>query len=480
MLRWFKRNGRKSGRDGGLAQRRKVWSMEGVIQRSVNGRYTRDDAKHEFFANIVERCADAVWTAVGESCVALFTTGAPSRGEATIVETQAGLYSLSDVDLVCIARPGADLAAVRAAAARSVAGLNSELSSVCAGVDAAVKPHGHAAHLPAFISNYELVRTPVLLRGDGAAEDLLGTVNIEEIPDDDALRFVHNRCIEQLLAGRAAKTDASELGALRSHYTTAKLMLDLVTAFLFIRHHVPIGYAERVHVFVDDYCERPAFGALAEEVDPFLAELQHWADFKVTGDTRRLRSSLSVDALAGRHAAPFALMMWKRILGDALGEDLSLASLPKAIDRLAAREGPIRSAARSIKTLRSHTRRSLYPAGRVLKGALRASPNARAYVTGLLLFFSGLGSEAGTSVADLEKHHHHAGPVGGPTLRAPREWTRAALTRYAPFSLPADFSASTDAEMRSYLLSRLARFHEEVLLGRIPASERIGMEAETD
>ncbi len=454
--------------------------MDGTTRSGGSRRYTRDDAKHRFFADIVERCADAVWAAVGESCVALFTTGAPSRGEATIVETEAGLYSLSDVDLVCIARPDADVAAARAAAARSVARLNNELAGVCAGVDAAVKPHGHAAHLPAFISNYELVRTPALLRGDGAADDLLGSVSIDEIPADDALRFVHNRCIEQLLAGRKAATAGSELDDLRSHYTTAKLMLDLVTAFLFVRHHVPVGYAERVRLFVDDYCERPEFGALAEEIDPFLEELPFWADFKTTGDAQTLRVSLSDDALAGRHAEPFALMMWKRILGDALGEDLSLASLPMAIARLAAREGPVRSVARSLKILRSGTRRSLYPPGIVLRGALRASPNARAYVTGLLLFFSGLGSAAGPSVADLEKHEHHAGPVGGPTLRAPRKWTRAALARYAPFSLPADFSSSTDAEMRSCLLSRLARFHEEVLLGRIPASERIGIEAETD
>ena len=248
-------------------------------------------------------------------------------------------------------------------------------------------------------------------------------------------------------------------------------MLDLVTAFLFVRRHVPVGYAERVRLFIDDYCERAEFGALAEEIDPFLEELPLWAEFKTTGDTRRLRDSLSADTLAGEHAAPFALMMWKRVLGDVLGEDLSLASLPKSIDRLAAMEGPVRSVARSFKMIRSGTRRSLYPAGVVLRDALHASPNARAYITGLLLFFSGLGSAAGPCIADIEKHEHHAGPVGGPTLRAPREWTREALTRYAPFSLPADLSSKTDEEMRGLLLSRLARFHEEVLLGRIPSDD---------
>ncbi len=462
--------------------------MVSTSRHGENMRYAHDDAKHDFFAGIVERCADAVWSAVGDTrATALFMTGAPSRGEATIVETSDGLYSLSDVDLVCIARPDTDLAAARADVARAVAGLNRELDGVCVGADATVKPHGYAGVLPALISNYELVRTPGLLRGDRAAGELLGSVSIDEIPTDDALRFVHNRCIEQLLSERDARDARGESGrvtdeldTLRSYYSTAKLMLDLVTAFLFVRRHVPVGYAERVQLFIDDYCERAEFGALAEEVDPFLEELPVWADFKTTGDTRRLRHTLSTDALAGTHAAPFALMMWKRVLGDVLGEDLSLSSLPKAIDRLAAMEGPARSVARSFKAIRSGTLRSLYPTSVVLRGALQASPNARAYITGLLLFFSGLGSASGTSVADIERHEHHAGPVGGPTLRAPREWTREALSRYAPFSLPAGLSSSTDQEMRRLLLSRLARFHEEVLLGRMRSEDDTPTGAEAD
>lgn len=448
---------RKGGSTGSIETTRNGWA----------GRFARDDAKDLFFAEIAERCADAVWTAVGESrAEALFMTGAPSRGEATIVETSTGLFSLSDVDLVCIARPGCDLAAARADTALAVAELNRELAGICVGADATVKPCDRAAHLPAFISNYELVRTPALLRGDDSARELLGSVDIDAIPADDALRFVHNRCIERLLV-EGADRDSTELSTLRSYYSTAKLMLDLVTAFLFVRRHVPVGYAERVDLFVNDYCERAEFGALAEEIDPFLEELPLWADFKTTGDVRALRASLSGSTLAGGNAAPFALMMWKRVLGDVLGEDLSLASLPKAIDRLAAIEGPVRSIVRSLRVIRSGGRRPLYPTGATLRGALHASPNARAYITGLLLFFSRLGSATGSSTADIEKRKHHAGPVGGPTLRAPREWTREALTRYAPFSRPAGFSSMTDAEMRNVLLSRLARFHNEVLLGRL-------------
>lgn len=462
--------------------------MSDTRRHEPSGRYARDDSKHAFFAGIVERCTDAMIAAVGESNVAaIFMTGAPSRGEATIVKTAGKLYSLSDVDLVCIASPAADLGTARAAAANAVARLNRELADVCVGVDATVKPHEYAGHLPALIANYEFVRTPALLWGDAAARDTLGEVNIDDIPADDALRFVHNRCIERLLVTRTGATadddtptdqapvagSRTELDVLRSYYSTAKLMLDLVTAFLFARRHVPIGYEERVRLFIDDYCERAEFGALAEEADPFIEELPLWAAFKTTGDAGALRAALPENVLAGAHAAPFAMVMWKRVLGDALCEDLSLASLPEALDRLAALEGPARSLVRSVKTLRSGRRRAIFPAGIVLQGALRASPVARAYLTGLLLFFSGFGGAA-SNITDLEEHEHHAGPIGGPTLNGSREWTRAALARYAPFSLPTDFPSMTDGEMRQVLLSRLARFHNEILLGRIPADDGAG------
>ncbi len=41
--------------------------MVSTSRHGENRRYTHDDAKHEFFAGIVERCADAIWAAVGES-----------------------------------------------------------------------------------------------------------------------------------------------------------------------------------------------------------------------------------------------------------------------------------------------------------------------------------------------------------------------------------------------------------------------------
>ncbi len=445
-------------------------------------RYARGAERHAFFAGIVERCADALMTALGAEDVAgLFMTGAPSRGEATIVETASGLYSLSDVDLVCIASENADLATARVRAAEAVSRLNHELETVCSGVDATVKPHLAAADLPPLISNYEFARTPLLLRGKPSSRELLGEVRIDDIPCDDALRFVHNRCIEQLLAGRSASGDAGdasrdapedpvevELEALRSHYRTAKLMLDLVTAFLFARRRVPVGYEERVRLFVEDYCESPEFEALAVQIRPYLDELGHWVEFKLSGDAAALRSALSETAVAGAHAPPFALAMWKHLLGDVLDEDVSPATLEEAVDRLAAIEGPARSLARSLRTLRDGRRRSVFGTGAVLREALHASPVARAYLCGLVLFFSDFGAE-GTEAARDAAPGGSGGAAGGErSRRASHEWTRTTLERYAPFSLPSGFGELDDRALRELFLERLARFHEQVLLGRTP------------
>ncbi|MBM3307864.1 MAG: hypothetical protein FJY74_06025 [Candidatus Eisenbacteria bacterium] len=428
-------------------------------RETPHGRYTRDAAKHAFFAAIVERCADEVAAAVGERhAAAVFLIGAPSRGEATVVETSSGLHSLSDVDLVCIVSPGADLAASREAARQAVARLNPEIAPLCTGVDVSVRPCERAGRPTPLIAHYELARSPMLVRGDAAARDALGQVDIHDIPPSDALRFVHNRCIERLLAGGAGVGNAAACGeivTLRAQYTTAKLMLDLVTAFLFVRREVPLGYEDRVRLFVTLCRTREQFRALAQEVAPFLDELPHWARFKTTGDWRALREALPEDALAGLRAPRFAFALWRRVLGETLGTDLFGATLPEAIARLAEAEGPARSLARSWKALRSADARSLFPATAVLRGALRGSPVPRAYITGLLLFFADAGG-------------------------APREWTRTALARYAPFALPADAPALTDDAMRQALLPPLARFHREVLLGRRPEDGGTGTGAATD
>ncbi|MCD4690806.1 hypothetical protein K8S17_05025 [bacterium] len=457
--------------EGGMRRRHQDGSERAMGTGET--RYARDEVKHLFFADIVERCTDAVVTAVGAPNVAaLFMIGAPSRGEATVLETSSGCYSLSDVDLVCVTAANADVAAARVSAAAAIARLNREIADVCVGVDAAIKPFDIIGHFPPLISNFELVRTPVLLRGDPSMAEHLGRIRIEDIPPEDALRFVHNRCIEQLLAGRGASVEpsgtsangpvqrlhdapdprAGELTTLHACYRTAKLMLDLVTAFLFVRRNVPVSYTDRVRLFVDTYCAREEFSAVAHEIEPYCDQLHLWAEFKTTGDSGAVQKFVTDETQTEMYAMPFARAIWKRVLGDVLGEDLSLASLPRALGRCAALEGPARSLARSLRTARDGRTHDLFPTGVVLRGALNASPKARAYLTGLLLFFSGFGTGLDACA---------------PTLNAPRDWTRRALARYAPFSLPAEFASLSDAEMRELLLDRLARFHQEVLLGRV-------------
>lgn len=454
--------------------------MNGTAHDRGAIRYAREDAKHEFFAGIVTRCADVLVAAVGEPSVeAVFMTGAPARGEATVVETSSGLFSLSDVDLVCVAAEGADIAAAQDAAATAVARLNEELASVCVGVDASVKPLAREVGLPAYIANYEFARTPVLLFGEPDAARALGSVDIERIPASDALRFVHNRCVERLIAERAAETqhgaaNDEELAELRALYATAKLMLDLVTAFLFARRDVPVRYADRVRLFVEGYCERPEHGVLASEIAPFLDELGLWADFKISGDAAALRRGLPPETLAGASIAPFAFAMWRQVLGDVVGEDLTRASLPPAIDRLAALESPARSLVRSLKALRAASG-EVFSAGSVLRGALHASPVTRSYIVALILLLTGFGRDDEGGAGDAD-----AGPPTGAAVRTPpRQWTKAALRRYAPFDVPGGFGSLPDGEVRALLADRLALFHERILLGRIPSGADDTREART-
>ncbi|HYW69124.1 MAG TPA: hypothetical protein VE960_05920, partial [bacterium] len=58
--------------------------------------------KDRFYSELVEKCTDVTVDALGRDSVrAVLMIGAPARSEVTVVETPGGLYSLSDIDLVC-------------------------------------------------------------------------------------------------------------------------------------------------------------------------------------------------------------------------------------------------------------------------------------------------------------------------------------------------------------------------------------------
>ena len=416
--------------------------------------YSSTPEKHEFFAKLLERCVNEIaHTVCKDDIEALLMIGAPTRGEVTIVETPSGLYSLSDIDLICVTRPSTNPRELRLRVAGLMEKLNEELAPDCSGIDMSFKTHVHLTSPYPLISNYELARSPVCLYGDDDVLSSIGTVDVSEIPIADALRFVHNRCFEQLLARPRTQVDPADFStALFSLYQTAKLALDLVTAFLFARRDTPLGYEARVKLFTDDYLKRDEFAALAVSLEPFIDDLPAWAAFKTSGDLDRLVSHFgaSTDAPALHQLAsdlwyryiPYAEALWKSVLGSTLDMNISELSLPAVAERFGSLESLPRRIVRTLRLLKPRAApKGLLSTVGILRRSFFASPLALAYLTALITFFS---------------HSENAD----------REWTRRAIVRYAPFSLPLRFRAMSDQEREDVLMNKLIFFHEAMLLGR--------------
>jgi hypothetical protein len=416
--------------------------------------YSSIPEKHEFFAKLLERCVSEIVHAVCRDDIeALLMIGAPARGEATIVETPTGFHSLSDIDLICVAKPSTDRSELRLRVGPLMARLNEELAADCAGVDMSFKTHVHLTSPYPLISNYELARSPVCLYGDDSILSSIATVAADEILIADALRFVHNRCFEQLLARPLPEAVPADFSAALSLlYKTTKLALDLVTAFLFARRNTPLGYEARVRLFTDDYLKRDEFAPLAASLEPFLDDLPVWAAFKTSGDLERLVSHFgtSADAEALHVLAvdlwykyvPYAETLWKSVLGSTLDTDTSRLALPAIAKRFGQLESLPKSIVRTLRMLKpaAAPKGLLSPVG-IVRRSFFASPLALAYLTALIMFF-------------------------GYSENADHEWTRRAIVRYAPFSLPARFRAMNEQEREDALMQKLILFHQAMLLGR--------------
>ncbi len=416
--------------------------------------YSSIPEKHEFFAKLLERCVDEIAHAVSEDDIeALLMIGAPTRGEVTVVDTPSGLYSLSDIDLICVTRPSTNRSELRLRVAPLMARLNRELTPDCSGIDMSFKTHVHLTSPYPLISNYEFARSPVCLYGNENVLSSIAKVDPDEIPVADALRFVHNRCFEHMIARPPTQEGPADFStALSSLYRTAKLALDLVSAFLFVRRNTPLGYEARVKLFIEDYLRRDKFAALATALEPFIDDLPAWAAFKTSGDLNRLASHFgtTADAPALQHLAsdlwykyiPYAEELWKSIFGSTLGQDVSRLPLPAIAEYFGKLESLPRKIVRTLRLLKpAAAPKGLLSRVGIVRRMFFASPLALAYLTALITLFS------------------HA-------ENADREWTRGAIVRYAPFSLPVSFRAMSDKEREDVLMGKLAFFHQAMLLGR--------------
>jgi len=425
-----------------------------------------------FYASLVDRCVEGIIGALGERDVeAILLTGAPARGEATVANLPEGPYSLSDVDLACIARPGSETPELRRRLAAWVSAANEELDSECTGVDASIKTTGSGVY--PLIATYEMLRSPAVVWGDSAVLDRLPPVRIEDVPAWDSLVLLHNRTVEQVLMLEAlapsepcrshAVTDLRT--QLRLAYACGKYLLDSVTALLFLRGNVPLTYAQRADLFERDVLARPESARLLDGVEKVLADIRIWSSFKTTGDLTGLRALRTGEAQpAGAEGGRSDLLttarscylryaacsgvLWRETLGGVLGVDAHGLSVEDTVALYTRLEKPLKKLGRSFKMLRSPAGRTgLFSASRVAGLATFASPRQLAYLTAVLAY---LGLAPGGQTQQLDR----------------------LIARVCPFRVRRGFERLPLPQKLAVLAERLQVFHAVVLRGREAAPSR--------
>ena len=413
-----------------------------------------------FYQTLVETCVRGVLESLGESELdALILIGAPTRGEPTVVETAAGPYSLSDVDMACIVRHGADIPLLKSKLASWVASANEELKPVCSGVDVSMRRRGDARGFHPLIATYEMLRTPSVVWGDPSVLGELPDFRVEDVPAWDCLRLLHNRIVEQVvLHRRLARRPADERSTLSDLYATGKLTLDAMTAFLFLEREVPERYVDRAAVFRRRITNLPWDDRLRVALEAHLPRIDALARFKASGDRSLLATAFGTGTdTAGliemtrecfRANAEIAEAMWRLLVerasgGEARGEEIdAVAALYSRLETLP------RKAVRAMRMLRSPAGRAgLFSAGRVVALSPFASPKELAYLSAVVIY--------------LEL-----------SARIDGDEARAALRRWCPFNLPRDFWSLDEARRREALLDRLDLFRHAVLHGRKVSADR--------
>jgi len=418
---------------------------------------THDEEKNTFYSSIVDRSVRTVVEALGEEDIdAILMTGAPTRSDATVVETPAGFYSLSDVDLVCVCPGSADRAELRRRLAEPLAALNAEYADSCAGIDVVVKTRDRFEAPYPIISNYEMLRSPVVLWGDEDILSSLGGLRPEDIPRIDSLVLMQNRITEKLLLVRKIQSDSLDpMMAVRVLYAIAKLVLDSITAIAFLDRNVPLEYADRVRAFRERYLEGDASGDFGSELETCFDELPAWAAFKRSGDATALAEALggpgeraALPELARRtwfRYVRYSETLWRTILGRTTGRETAGGDIVEALVAYSRLESAPRSLARTLRTLATgRSPEGLFSRRRMASRWWIGSPTHLAYMTAILVYVS-FGDSADTKRIE------------------------PALRRYCPFTLPTDFRDLGIERRRAIILDRLALFHETMLLGRVPA-----------
>jgi hypothetical protein len=409
--------------------------------------------KESFYSSLLERCVSTVVEAVGEENIrGVLMIGAPARSEATVIELPRGMYSLSDVDLICACRAGTDPAYLRPKLVDAVARLNREIGTVCSGVDVSMKTEDQLTGPAPAIANYELVRSPVAVWGDERVTSTLGDVDIADVPGEESLKLIHNRMLEELLAGKGPRTTDDEwLGPILNIYATAKLVLDSITAYLFLRNNVPTSFTDRVRYFVDDVLERRESEGLRDALAGHIESLPSWALFKTTGSLDGLVSHFGpagtpsdLERMARTtwdSTIGYAEVLWRAVLTDVSRIDVAGLGMEKIGGVFERLESFPRSFVRAFRMLRSGRADGILSPLGTLSRARLASPRLLVYFVAVAIYLS------------------YSESV---------EWgdARRLVLKYGPFNLGPGASRLSDDDMRAILTERIAEYHHAVLLGR--------------
>lgn len=262
--------------------------------------------------------------ALGEDAVAaVVVSGSSTLGELTAAAFQGeGPFVLSDIDVAVVSMDDS-----RRDAARSV---RPELLRRLAALPEA------AAILPgAELGVYSLrdleIQTPKMgvlemrtggktLWGDPAALGRLPAFGPEEIPREEAVALIYNRCLE-LLDAFYSFTSHDPRDAMRLLYAAAKSFVDVGTAIAAFHGAYAPGYRRRLHELESLLESRYPEGVGTLDAGSLLEDLAFWTQFKLDPDLTKVteRYGCAPDRAGLSEAAVRACLEARRPLTEAWG-----------------------------------------------------------------------------------------------------------------------------------------------------------------
>lgn len=409
---------------------------------------------NDFYNKMLEVVVEDLFSVLkAEEVIAVMLKGAPARSEATVVELDSGLFSLSDVDLIIVSEP-AKLSAIRTALSHWKQKINQQLADRISGIDADVITPAELSNPPCLINTYECSLAPTVLWGNREVTRRCSCFSLADISPIESFILFHNRVLEQFLVFK----DLKEFPDKPHHqvtllYRTGKLLLDLVTAFLYQEYNAPLKYKERVKVFTEIITgtKYSLFNSIRQE---FCARLELWLNFKLNGnwknifrfynaqltppDFYELVKNVWQDSI--RWIEPFWRMQLKN-LGFKRTETAGMPELVKCYLKL---ESLPRKIVRWAKTLRHpNIHRDWFSTGRTIRLLTAASPRYLVYLTSLLSYLR-----------------------SGEEYASDNKFLSMIIQKYFPMRMPVNYSLLSADEKLNYLSRFFSFFYQAVLLNR--------------